>query len=386
MSTTSPLALTLHVWPSQWGLSSIEPSSLAAVFYLQLAVPGRFVIRECTNPDLSPTGQLPYLTHGHHIVAPAASIFKYVAALAPASLPHAHNAEQLFSADLDVMLSSVERARRTAWCAHVESTLGDLLAHAFYSLPANYAGVTQPAFASFYSAPLRYYVPQRIRKLYHARLEANGLWNLPGEEIEDKEAERRAFGSKEKPTEKDPKKIFKSAFERERVLEKARDAFDLYTRLLGDNQYFFYDRPTTLDAVLAAHILLLTTPSFPDPLLSSLVSSSYTTLIAHAHRVLAAAHPPAAVPPPSISARDLLPYPSVLWASITSRTEKTAEEKEFDKMRWRWIGLALLSTIVYSALWGPRIQIKSVDELEANEVIEDEEDDDADEEEDPPAS
>ncbi|KAI0064474.1 hypothetical protein BV25DRAFT_1800262 [Artomyces pyxidatus] len=371
---------TLHVWPAKWDLPSIEPSSLAAILYLQLAIPGRFAVQECTNPDISPSGQLPYLSHGLHVVAPASSIFKYVAALSPASL-HAHDdAPQIFSADLDALLSSIERSKRTAWCAHIETTLGDLVAHVFYSLPANYAAVTYPAFALLYPIPQRYYVPNRIRQSYQARLEASGLWNLPGEEIE-KESERKAFGEKEKTKEEDPKKVFKSAFERERVLEKARAAFDLYTRLLGDNRFFYYDRPTTLDVQLAAHILLLVNPPFPDTLLSSLISSSYPTLLTHARRVLSTAFPASTpsseqlhmLPPLTFSLRELLPYPTVRWGS-GERKAKTDIDKRFDRMRWGWIGLTVLGAATYLAVMMSKGRITFQLDDEEEEEEEEEED------------
>ena len=147
----SAQTLTLHIWPSKWDLPSIEPSCIAAAFYLQLALPGRFSIQECTDPDASPSGrsvsaevvlpctlkrffffigQLPYLSHGHHTVAPLSSIVKYVAALTPATVPPVtedDGPEPAFSADVDALLSTTERARRIAWIAHVESALGDLV-------------------------------------------------------------------------------------------------------------------------------------------------------------------------------------------------------------------------------------------------------------------
>src|ERR1700683_2876207 len=54
---SSSQLLVLHIWPGKWNLLSIDPSSLTTVLYLQLAIPGQFYISECTNPDLSPTGQ-----------------------------------------------------------------------------------------------------------------------------------------------------------------------------------------------------------------------------------------------------------------------------------------------------------------------------------------
>jgi hypothetical protein len=55
---------------------------------------------------------------------------KYVAGLAPASVPPVAEAdapEPAFSADVDVLLGPSERARRTAWISHIESALGDLV-------------------------------------------------------------------------------------------------------------------------------------------------------------------------------------------------------------------------------------------------------------------
>jgi len=48
--------LVLHIWPGQWDLPSFDPPCLAAVLYLQLAIPGKFRIVENSNPDSSPSG------------------------------------------------------------------------------------------------------------------------------------------------------------------------------------------------------------------------------------------------------------------------------------------------------------------------------------------
>ena len=185
--SSSAQALTLHVWPSKWGVPSIEPSCIAAAFYLQLALPGRFSIQECTNPDASPSGrsvsaetappfalklffigQLPYLTHGHHSVAPLSSIVKYVAALAPASVHpvvEADAPEPMFSADVDVLLDSSERAQRTAWTAHIEAVLGDLVVRCHH-LPYIRSVVTCGYHRPMPSTPYPRTMPQSRNPLY----------------------------------------------------------------------------------------------------------------------------------------------------------------------------------------------------------------------------
>ncbi|KAA1469451.1 hypothetical protein DENSPDRAFT_864175 [Dentipellis sp. KUC8613] len=387
MSSTS--IPTLYIWPAKWDLPSLEPASLAAVLYLQLSIPGHFAVVETANPDSSPSGQLPYLTHGHQCIAPLPAILKYVNGLTAESLAHENsNSEHMFSADLDLLLSTAERARRTAWCAHVESALGDLLAHTFYSLTENYVSVVHPALVSVLPVPQRYYVPRRVREAYQTRLEASGLWSLPGEEIEDEDANRpRRFGEPEKKPKQDTTKVFKTAFERERVLERARAAFDLYTRLLDDKNFFYYDRPTTLDVLLASHILLIINPPFPDTLLSSLISSSYPTLLAHAHRVYSAAFPTAfadhlhKLPEVGFTFTNLLPYPSLRLFGNKEKAESSEVEKRFKKMRWVWIGMAIASVAGYFMYLAPQLQIavqtiRAEEErraMEEGEVIDDDE-------------
>ena len=48
--------LVLHVYPGQWDLPSFDPLCAAALLYLQLAIPGKFIVRTCPEPDSSPTG------------------------------------------------------------------------------------------------------------------------------------------------------------------------------------------------------------------------------------------------------------------------------------------------------------------------------------------
>lgn len=55
-ATTPAGNVVLHIWPSAFGLASIEPTCLAAVLYLQLVIPGKFSVEESTTPDYSPNG------------------------------------------------------------------------------------------------------------------------------------------------------------------------------------------------------------------------------------------------------------------------------------------------------------------------------------------
>lgn len=127
--------IVLHIWPGRWDLPSFDPLCLATVLYLQLAIPGKFRLVECSNSDSSPTGvlnhclppyyksftlhrtlgQLPFLLHDQFSVSSFTSIVKYIS--------------RIKDANPDLDLSLTERAQRTAWYAHVESRLGDLVVY-----------------------------------------------------------------------------------------------------------------------------------------------------------------------------------------------------------------------------------------------------------------
>lgn len=140
MENISTTDITLHIWPGQWDLPSFEPLCLATLLYLQLAIPGKFQVAECNDPDLSPTGrllvllryickcnscrisgQLPFLTHGQHIISSFTSIVKYIAGLKNTDNNSYPNA------NLDLSLNHLQKSQKVAWCAHVESNMGNLV-------------------------------------------------------------------------------------------------------------------------------------------------------------------------------------------------------------------------------------------------------------------
>ena len=55
--------LVLYIWPGQWDLQSFEPLCLAAVLFLQLAIPNKFTVVETANPDSSPSGRPLHFPH-----------------------------------------------------------------------------------------------------------------------------------------------------------------------------------------------------------------------------------------------------------------------------------------------------------------------------------
>ncbi|KAG7092638.1 hypothetical protein E1B28_008979 [Marasmius oreades] len=215
-----------------------------------------------------PVGQLPFLQHNDEIFSSLHSMIKYVL-----SLP---GVKSTFSQP-----SGAE----TAWITHAESALGDLVANMLWALEANWSELTHPTLAKTFPIPQRYYSPHRIRATYKARLEAADLWSLPGVEQEDAKKTNFRNLKPRKIEDPGPQHIFAKVFEREKVLEKARTILELFNRLLGNKAYFGGDSPTLLDITVAAHLLLLLVPPFPDPLLQGLINTSFPSLVIHADRM-----------------------------------------------------------------------------------------------------
>ncbi|KAI0336518.1 hypothetical protein GY45DRAFT_1315908 [Cubamyces sp. BRFM 1775] len=388
-SKLSPLLgardLVLHLWPKHGDLLSFDPSSAAALLYLQLALPGQFAIAYCANPDLSPTGQLPFLTHGLYHASGLSSIIAYVR-----RLPHARN--------LDGNLTPVQAAQLTARIAHVDSSYGDLVNHMLYSLQENWADVTRPALISMLPVPQRYYVPARIRASHKPRLEAAELWDVPEVEEEPAEEQRRVvFGRRRKHKPEPEAHHFKRTFDREKVTEKAKALFDVYDRLLDGRSFFMgSETPTTLDVVFAAHSHVLLDLRLPDPLITTALES-YPRLVAHCRAVKAAAFPAHIPFPPTIqqswlsSLRSLFPWPRAPTSTSAARRalEKSPEEERVERRyrlwRWAFIAGSVLASAAYLYVAVSIVLVRNGDVLarigageqqQADDVPEEEEEDD----------
>ena len=47
----------LHIWQKLETALSLDPQCIAAIYLLQLSIPGRFAIEYCSNPDEAPSGR-----------------------------------------------------------------------------------------------------------------------------------------------------------------------------------------------------------------------------------------------------------------------------------------------------------------------------------------
>lgn len=66
------------------------------------------------------------------------------------------------------------------------------------------------------------------------------------------------------------------------------------------------------------------------------------------------------LPPERHKLSALLPYPSFRAWWSEPHPPKSEEEKRFERMRWRWIGLAIVGSIGYWLIWGPDLRLAKV--------------------------
>lgn len=156
--------LELHVWGPAFGLPSIDPHCLAAIAYLQQAVPaGKWVVTASSNPTVSPTYELPALRDGDIWIGGFRNIFHYLAQ---------HSSGKWI---LDIGLSEQEGADCIAFSSFLDSNAQLLLDLSLYVSVENYAKVTRPAYGNLQPFPLPYLTPDAIRSTARSRTQNLGL-------------------------------------------------------------------------------------------------------------------------------------------------------------------------------------------------------------------
>lgn len=133
----------LYIWPHHWELPSLDADCLSCVFYLQIYFAGQYCLVESTDPDVSPSGSLPFLEvhenvesgekhprgleHEHasspstssnspKTIATARSILNYLETIKRERSQRGNSDHQ----------DHIGEAQRTAWSALVNSKLRDL--------------------------------------------------------------------------------------------------------------------------------------------------------------------------------------------------------------------------------------------------------------------
>ncbi|KAJ3331930.1 hypothetical protein HDU93_009418 [Gonapodya sp. JEL0774] len=214
-----------------------------------------FVISDTSEPTLPPAGQLPSLMDGPH---------------------YGHRFVQ--GHDLDVNLNGSERAEIHAYTALIENELYDALVYIAIQLynrftdSENFTSSTQYHLSRTISFPSRYWTPQQIRTVALERTAMYGrsryvphtdLWAASSRD-EDRTPERESD-----------------------VYINARACFRALESKLGRGPFLFGKRPSSLDAVLLAHLLhhlANAPPELPHHTLSDMITNEFPRLLDYARR------------------------------------------------------------------------------------------------------
>ncbi|KAL2074277.1 hypothetical protein VTL71DRAFT_8055 [Oculimacula yallundae] len=159
--------LELHVWGPAFGLPSLDAHCLAAIAYLQQAVPrGKWQLIASSDPGLSPSNSLPALRNGDIWIGGFRNIFHYVAQ---------------FSAGewiLDAGLPEQESADCIAFSSFVDSHGQPLLDLSLFVSSQNYTTTTRPLYNTILPFPLPYLTPPSLRAAAKLRTSHLGLSSL----------------------------------------------------------------------------------------------------------------------------------------------------------------------------------------------------------------
>ncbi|KAK3586669.1 hypothetical protein CHS0354_001281 [Potamilus streckersoni] len=202
-------AVVLEVWKGDWDLPSVDSDCLAAIAYCKFSgVPVK--VKATNNPWKSPSGYLPIMKHGTTQETKVSNIF-------------AHLRLQGWGADSN--LTEKEGADVIAFCALLSEKLQPALLYSWWIDSKTYIDLTRPWYAKASPFPLNYYVPGKWQrhascKVYHQK---------GGDGIEDWEVEAK-------------------------VLKEAKECLNNLSYKLGDQDFFFGDLPSSLDAIVFGYL------------------------------------------------------------------------------------------------------------------------------------
>ncbi|KAF9291037.1 metaxin 1 [Mortierella alpina] len=317
-----------------WGLSlpSIDPQCLALIAYLNITGYEDYSIVECNDPALSPTGELPMLHDGKNWIGGANRILAYLSKTG-------HNADKRLSKEMV--------AKSVSYQALVDENLADTILFSWFADSENYISTIRKTYSDLLPFPSRYYVPtqmkksaiQRVQK-YGGRIESSGssLVNTSQTQIYD----------------------------------IARDCYRVLNRRLGEQDFFFGDAPTTLDAKVFGYLALQMYPEIPNRRFGMILESQFPRLARYCdrcrERFLSGIPKPVSTAEAITAAtavqaeggsasnpfmyagewlKNTFQFGTTPLGSTRTTKEKSAEERDFARKRVLAVGLGLVAMVAY---------------------------------------
>nr|XP_011415523.3 metaxin-1 [Crassostrea gigas] len=236
----------LESWSGDWGLPSIDYNCLAIEAYCRFSgIPLK--VTQGNNPLKSPSGSLPVFRDGNTTKCDIIKIFDYLK-------------EQ--NCGNDVSMSRKIQADNKAYICLLEEKLKPAFLHSWW-LDANaYTETTRPLFAKASGFPLSLYVTKKMQSSA-----SDAVYTpLQKQDITEQEIDKLIY-------------------------KDAKECINHLSNKLGDQDFFFGDSPTSLDAMVFGYIA----PLIKGPLIScQLVKhiNGFSNLCNHTNRILSRFFPP----------------------------------------------------------------------------------------------
>uniref|UniRef100_UPI0035902671 metaxin-3-like n=1 Tax=Myxine glutinosa TaxID=7769 RepID=UPI0035902671 len=202
--------MELYCWRDDWGLPSADMDCLLVLSYASIAR-APLKLRQCCHPWNMPTRALPTFRCGDDVLSKPVEIIRFLRRMG--YKPDSH-------------LLAKQEADVVAFSALIEQMLLPALLHTFWVDPQNYVELIRPWYGATMGFPYSLILPYLNRRKVISRLEFS-VGRLPFITIKETEAQ---------------------------IYRNARECMNLLSHQLGKQDYFFGNLPSTLDAVVFAHL------------------------------------------------------------------------------------------------------------------------------------
>ncbi|KAK3808705.1 MAG: outer mitochondrial membrane transport complex protein-domain-containing protein [Benniella sp.] len=317
----------LYIYGPAFGLPSIDPQCLAVISYLSIVSHQEYTIVECNDPGISPTGELPVFHDGKNWIAGTNRIIAYLSRTG-------------YNANEDLEPEDV--AKTTAYSSLIDESLADAILFSWFADSDNFLDATRQAYSNLFSFPSRYFLPLQMRKAAVQRVQKYGGTVDSGALV---------------------------SAEHTKIYDMARDCYRVLDRKLGDKEFFFGFKPTSLDAKVFGYLALQLYPEIPHPRFQMILSSQFPRLVTYAERCREEffANLPDSTPPLEPSPFFTNPFstprewfrstflgPRIISASTSyaqqqddEKPSKSKEEQDFELKRVYAVAFGVIAMVVY---------------------------------------
>lgn len=238
--------MELNIWKGDWGLPSIDTGCLEALAYAKFSG-APLKVSEIRRPWFA---TLPVMRHG-----PSTRLTKFEDIVS-------HLRKQNYSAD--VQLTAQQASDVKAYTAMLKQKLKPALLYMWWVDAKNYVELTRPWYAKALAFPLNYVLPGQMQRDAVSTLQCR----LQQVDLDGPQAENV-------------------------LLKEAQECLTTLSQRLGKETFFFGMRPTSLDAVVFAHLAPLLKAPFPSGALQNHLKAC-ENLVAFVTRILQQYFPGAA--------------------------------------------------------------------------------------------